>query len=107
MVGEINPKLPTRTLNNLIITSSQVSGLVGGGTVTSVTYTGDGVVHSNTPSSAVTSSGTLIATLNNQNANVFLSGPSSGSATTPTFRTIIPKDLPIADIYNYTFSGGL
>ena len=33
---------------------------------------------------------------NNQNANVFLAGPSSGSAAKPTFRTIAGADLPTA-----------
>jgi hypothetical protein len=62
--------------------------------VSSVTFTGDGVVLSSTPSSAVTSTGTLPATLNTQLANLVLSGPSSGSAATPTFRSLVTADLP-------------
>src|ERR1700733_5322229 len=42
------------------------------GTVTSVTFTGDGTILSSTPSSAVTTSGTLTATLANQTANTVL-----------------------------------
>ena len=67
---------------------------VGTGTVTSVTFTGDGTVLSSTPSSAVTSSGTLTATLNTQSANLVLAGPTTGSAADPTFRALTTADLP-------------
>lgn len=65
----------------------------GGGTVTSVTFTGDGTVLSSTPSAAVTTSGTLTAALANQSANVVLAGPSSGAAAAPTFRALVRADL--------------
>lgn len=65
----------------------------GTGTVTSVTFTGDGTVLSSTPSAPVTSSGTLTATLNTQSANTFLAGP-NGSSGLPTFRDITLADLP-------------
>ena len=54
----------------------------GGGTVTSVTFTGDGVVDSSTPSSAVTTSGTVAATLNTQAANSVF-GNFTGSPAAP------------------------
>lgn len=60
-----------------------VSG-ASGGTVTSVTFTGDGTILSSTPSSAVTSSGTLAATLNNATGGTVL-GNSSGSSTAPSY----------------------
>jgi hypothetical protein len=66
----------------------------GTGTVTSVTFTGDGTVLSSTPSSAVTTSGTVTAALANQSANVALAGPTSGSAAVPTFRALVASDLP-------------
>jgi hypothetical protein len=66
----------------------------GGGTVTSVTFTGDGTLFSSTPSSAVTTTGTLTAALANQSANVVLAGPASGSAAAPTFRALVNADLP-------------
>lgn len=54
---------------------------VGGtGTVTSVTFTGDGTVLSNTPSGAVTTSGTLTATLANAGNATVLGNVSGGSA---------------------------
>ena len=43
--------------------------------------------------SPVTSSGTLSASLNSQGANLFLAGPLSGSAATPSFRGLAPADL--------------
>lgn len=41
-----------------------------------------------------TISGSLTATLANENANTVFAGPSSGSATTPTFRALTPQDVP-------------
>ncbi len=69
----------------------------GSGTVTSVTFTGDGTVLSSTPSSAVTGSGTFDATLANQSANVVLAGPASGSAAAPTFRALSGADVIAAN----------
>lgn len=66
----------------------------GSGTVTSVTFTGDGVIDSATPSAAVTSSGTVTATIKSQNANIVLAGPTSGGASNPTFRSLVVADLP-------------
>ena len=51
------------------------------GTVTSVTFTGDGTVLSSTPSSAVTTSGTVTASLATQTANTVLGAL---TATTPS-----------------------
>ena len=38
----------------------------------------------------------VTATLDNQNANLVLAGPTSGAATTPSFRALTSGDLPIA-----------
>jgi hypothetical protein len=62
------------------------SGGGGSGTVTSVTFTGDGTVESSTPSSAVTSSGTVTATLANAAAGTVLGNATSSSAA-PTYTT--------------------
>jgi hypothetical protein len=69
------------------------SGGGGSGTVTSVTFTGNGVVDSASPSTAVTTSGTIAATILSQTSNTFLAGPTSGSAAAPTFRAINSNDL--------------
>lgn len=45
-------------------------------------------------SSPVTSSGTIAVTYKNQSANTFFAGPSTGSATPPTFRTLVAADVP-------------
>lgn len=58
----------------------------GGGTVTSVTFTGDGTLLSSTPSSAVTTSGTVAATLLNASAKS-LFGNTSSSSGTPSYVT--------------------
>jgi hypothetical protein len=71
----------------------------GSGTVTSVTFTGDGVLDSSTPSSAVTSSGTVTATLLNAPANTVF-GNTGASAAAPAY-TGNPS------ISNLTFSGNL
>ncbi len=51
----------------------------GSGTVTSVTFTGDGVILSSTPSTAVTTSGTLTASLVNAGAGTLLNNATSSS----------------------------
>lgn len=65
-----------------------VSGTAAGsGTVTSVTFTGDGTVESSTPSAAVTTSGTVTATLANAGTGTFLSNL-TGSSATPSYNSI-------------------
>ena len=66
----------------------------GSGTVTSVSFTGDGIVDNSTPSTAVTTSGTVAATAKTQQPNFVLAGPASGGATTPTFRALVSADIP-------------
>ena len=56
----------------------------GSGTVTSVTFTGDGTILSSTPSSAVTTTGTLTAALANAGAGTVLGNATSSSAA-PTY----------------------
>lgn len=94
---------PTLWIQTATVTSIGSSGTAlvfvkfnsgGSGTVTSVTFTGDGTVLSSTPSSAVTTSGTLTASLLSQSANKFLAAP-SGSSGAPTFRSIVGADLPL------------
>lgn len=44
--------------------------------------------------SPVTTTGTLTASLSNQNPNIVFAGPESGSAGTPSFRSLVPADIP-------------
>jgi len=55
--------------------------------VSSVTFTGDGTVLSATPSTAVTTSGTLTAALANAPQNSVLAGPATGGAGAPSYQT--------------------
>ena len=48
--------------------------------------------------SPVTTSGTLSAVWANENANVFLAGPASGSASAPTWRALAAGDFPATTI---------
>lgn len=69
----------------------------GGGSVTSVAMTGDGVIfNASVTGSPVVSSGTLVPSLKTQNINIVLAGPSSGGAAMPTFRALVAADLPAA-----------
>jgi hypothetical protein len=64
----------------------------GSGTVTSVAASGpSGIL---TWSAAVTTSGTLTATLVNQTANRVFAGPTTGSPAAPTFRSLVAADIP-------------
>lgn len=45
-------------------------------------------------SSPVTTSGTILATWKTQSANTVFAGPTSGGATTPSFRSLVAADIP-------------
>jgi len=55
--------------------------------------------------SPVTSSGTLTATLANQNANLVFAGPASGSAAAPSFRALVAADIPTLAASKVQLSG--
>ena len=78
----------------------------GSGTVTSVTFTGDGTVLSSTPSSAVTTSGTVTGTLKTQTKNTVLAGPTFGSAANPTFRALQAADFVAPTIQKFASGTG-
>lgn len=72
----------------------------GAGTVTSVALSLPNIFSvSGTP---VTSSGTLAGTLATQNANLVFAGPTTGSAATPTFRSLVAADIPSLDAAKIT-----
>lgn len=64
----------------------------GTGTVTSVGLSLPGIF--SVSGSPVTLSGTLTGTLTTETANTVFSGPTSGGAATPTFRSLVGTDLP-------------
>jgi hypothetical protein len=71
----------------LNVETSDCSSSSGSGTVTSVTFTGDGTVLSSTPTAAVTTSGTVSASLANAAQNSVLAGPASGGTGAPSYQT--------------------
>lgn len=87
--------------------TNAITGTVsGGGAVTSV-----GVADtSGTPiytitNSPVTSSGTINLALKTQNANLIFAGPTTGAAAQPTFRAMVPADLPtFAPLQNFNIT---
>ena len=91
--------------------SARTNGGTGGsGTVTSVTFTGDGIVDSSTPSAAVTASGTLTSTLANAAQNSVLAGQPSGGAAAPTYQTaptLGNLGLLTAGVYNWNSDTGM
>ncbi len=56
--------------------------------------------------SPITSTGTLTFTAKNQSANTVLSGPSSGGATNPTFRSLVSADIPDISATYLKLTGG-
>jgi len=52
--------------------------------------------------SPVTTTGTLTAAWNNQNANRVFAGPTTGIAAAPTFRSLVASDIPALSYDNYS-----
>lgn len=65
----------------------------GAGTVTSVGLTMPAIF--TVIGSPITTSGTLSVSLDTQAANRFLAGPTGGGPAAPTFRAIVPADVPV------------
>jgi hypothetical protein len=85
---------PFGRIPNMIFPDQEVVS-PGGGSVTSVAMTGDGVVFAaSVTGSPIVDSGTLVPVLQTQNINLFLASPSSGSAGPWTARRIAASDLP-------------
>ena len=74
------------------ITIAASGGGGGSGTVTSVGLSLPPFITVTGP--PVSTSGTLTGTLATQTANTHFAGPTSGSAAAPTFRALVPADLP-------------
>lgn len=66
----------------------------GTGTVTSVALAATPSSVFDVSGSPVTGSGTLTLSMDNQNANLILAGPSTGSAAQPAFRSMVAADIP-------------
>ncbi len=77
----------------------------GAGTVTSVSWTGDGTIFTASADTPVTSSGTLTPTLIAQAKNTLLAGPVSGANAQSTFRAVVQADLTSASPISSPGSG--
>ena len=93
------PTAPTAapgTNTTQVATTAFVEAAVGGGagTVTSVGLSMP--AEFSVSGSPVTTSGTLAVTRVNESANQVLAGPTTGSAAVPTFRALVPADVPVA-----------
>ncbi len=76
----------------------------GNGTVTNVGLSVPSILNSST--SSITSSGTFTLTLASQDANTVFAGPTTGSATTPVFRSLVAADIPsLSSLYAPVTSG--
>lgn len=64
----------------------------GSGTVTSVGLTVPSIF--SVSGSPIATSGTLAVALADESANVVFAGPATGTAAVPTFRALVPADLP-------------
>lgn len=90
--------MPVITYPSPIVTGSS------GGTVTSVGLTMPAIFTES--GSPVTTSGTIAVGLQTQSANKVWAGPTTGSAATPTFRSLVAADVPanVSDLNTLTGS---
>lgn len=82
----------TVTLRTAADFRGDIGAGTGNGTVTSVGFTAPNIF--SVSGSPVTASGSIGLSLASQSANTFFSGPVSGSNAAPTFRAIVPSDVP-------------
>lgn len=83
--------------NQLVCVDSNGNNLIAGGGGGVSSFTGDGVLLSNSGST-----GAITATTPNRTANTVYAGPASGSAAAGAFRALVPADLSFLD-----FGGGI
>lgn len=98
-------------LANYVLTSNGTTAswqpVSGSGTVTSVALSDGSTTPIYTVSgSPVTGSGTITETLINQSANTIFAGPTTGSASQPSFRALVANDIPsLSSSYVTTVNG--
>jgi hypothetical protein len=83
------------TLGTGLSFSGSTLAAAAAGTVTSVSWTGDGTIFTASADTPITTSGTLSpASLVAQTAHYVLAGPTSAGPTAPTFRALAAADIP-------------
>lgn len=85
-----------RATAQAIVSGGGGGGGGGSGTVTSVGLSVPSFL--SVAGSPVTTSGTLAVTLATQSANTIFAGPTTGSAATPTFRSLVSADIPAINL---------
>ncbi|MDP4237542.1 MAG: hypothetical protein Q8919_13950, partial [Bacteroidota bacterium] len=90
-----------------VLSSSTSGGLSWTTPTTGVTSVGLGLPVSvfNVTGSPVTSVGTLTGSFTTQTANTVFAGPVSGAAAVPTFRSLVPADLPSLNSLAWLITG--
>lgn len=96
-IGSYVPTTRTLTINGVTYDLS-ANRTWNVGTVTSVGLSLPSMF--SVSGSPVTSSGTLSASLANQNANLVFASATSGSLAQPTFRSLVSADIPVLGIAN-------
>jgi hypothetical protein len=94
VVGAVQPGHCVSFFSTTQIQDTGAGCGLGGGGVSSVGLSLPANTFSVT-GSPVTTSGTLVGSLINQSPNTFFAGPSTGGATSPTWRAITSTDLPM------------
>ncbi|MEV4887720.1 hypothetical protein MRBLMN1_006314 [Chitinophaga ginsengisegetis] len=85
----------TAPVNNDVLTFNGTQWIAKAAAASGVTSVGLSLPSMfNVTTPTVTTSGTLTATLNTQNANLVFAGPATGGAAVPTFRALTAADLP-------------
>lgn len=78
-------------------TTTPASG-PGSGSVTSVALTASPSGIFDVSGSPITGAGTLALSMDDQNANLVLAGPTTGAAAQPAFRALVAADLPLVTL---------
>lgn len=89
-IATVHTWTATQTFTNVVINGTCTG--CGSGTVSSVGLTAPAIF--SVGGSPVTGSGTLALSLATETANTVWSGPTTGSAATPTFRALVAADIP-------------
>jgi len=96
----LNALLPDQTSSSGFVlttdgTNTSWVAAGGAGTVTSVALTVPAIL--SVTGSPITGAGTFAVSLATQAANIVFAGPTTGSAATPTFRSLVAADIPNLD----------
>lgn len=109
----VNPSITVTPGTGISVNGSNSPLIVNLGDTVTIANTGVTSVALSLPSifsvsgSPVTTTGTLSASLNTQSSNSVFAGPTTGSSATPTFRSLVDGDIPvaIARLASPTFTG--